>query len=140
MLTKNELLEVTAKICEIERYNRLIPLKRKRNVLEAENGDTIIIASSKSNVQGSKGNFHEIIHDDEVWVRINNNSQGAFYFVYIENGKMLYYRTDIKTVIINRSKDKASRDKNRYLCSKKNDKRYETRFPLQVPNYRATFR
>ena len=115
-MTEKELFDITQKICEFERYKSITPIGRKRQIFEADNGDTIIIAISKSCNQKNRGNFHEIIHDDAIWERIYKNPNGAYYFIYFNGSDVQYYRTDLKPLINNRSKDNPTREKRRYLC------------------------
>lgn len=117
-MTKDEINIVISTICSYEGYNSLTPLKGKRQVFESDNGDTIILASSRSNEQNHRnGNFHAILQDGALWRRIVNNSNGWYYFICYDNdNNVFYYKTDLKTVIRNRSKDTQTRDSNRYLC------------------------
>lgn len=117
METKKEIDEIIENIKKVEGYFSLTPVKRKRKMFVADNGDYVIVNVTRKHCPKTKnqGNFAEILGDREVWKRLLKHPYGCYYIIAVVNGKFMYYRTDLKTIIINRDKDTPSRDEDRYL-------------------------
>ncbi len=106
---------VIENIKKVENYVTLTPIKGRRKYFESDNGELVIIIMTTSGNQPD-GNFNEIIKDEKIWKMIANKTRGWLYVVCSIDNKFVYYRVDIMTVINNRTKDKTSKDENRYLC------------------------